>query len=451
MKYDLKNKRVSIIGAGRTGIAASEAVYACGGVPFVSDSSEKIDEKIKQRLHEINIEFETGGHSDRIFDCDLMILSPGVLSDSEIVVEAKSRGIAVWAEIELAYRICAGKIIGVTGSNGKTTTTTLIGEMLKNFGAPTYVCGNIGNPFIKFASEIPPDGIAVVELSSFQLEMIEKFRPDIAMILNITPDHLDRHGDIDSYAAAKLRIFENQNETDISIVNYDDTLLRSKCGDLKSGTKWFSVKSDEAEIYGSPGGSLIVDKRELMKSKDIKLIGVHNLSNVCAAAAAAKATGVDDNCIIDTLKTFAGVEHRLEFVRLIGGISFINDSKGTNVDSVYWALKAVSSPIILIAGGRDKAGDYKKLGDLIKDKVKTVVLIGEAADKIKKSWKGLSAFKFAVSIEEAVSLAMEEAHSGDTILLSPGCASFDMFKNYEERGLAFKNAVIRLEKGGVRK
>jgi len=449
MKYDLKNKRVSIIGAGRTGVAASEAVHACGGVPFVSDSSEKIDEKIKRRLEENSIEFETGGHSGRIFDCDLMILSPGVLSDSEIVVKAKSRGIAVWAEIELAYRICAGKIIGVTGSNGKTTTTTLTGEILKNFGVPTYVCGNIGNPFIKIASEIPPDGIAVVELSSFQLEMIEKFRPDIAAILNITPDHLDRHRDIDSYAAAKLRIFENQDDTDISIVNYDDTLLRSKCGHLKSETRWFSVKSAEAGIYGSPEGSLIVDKRKLMKSRDVKLIGVHNLSNVCAAVAAAKAVGVDDNCIMNTLKTFAGVEHRLEFVRLIGGISFINDSKGTNVDSVYWALKAVSSPVILIAGGRDKAGDFKKLSGLIEEKVKTVVLIGEAADKIKQAWNGLSAFKFAVSIEEAVSLASGEANSGDTILLSPGCASFDMFKNYEERGLAFRNAVIRLEKGGA--
>lgn len=451
MKYDLKNKRVSIIGAGRTGVAASEAVYECGGVPFVSDSSINIDENIKRRLQEINIEFETAGHSDRVFDCDLMILSPGVLPDSKIAVEAKSRGIAVWAEIELAYRICAGKIIGVTGSNGKTTTTTLIGEILKNFGVPTYVCGNIGNPFIKFASEIPPDGYAVVELSSFQLEMIDKFRPDIAAILNITPDHLDRHGNINSYAAAKLRIFENQDDTDISIVNYDDTLLRSKCRNLKSRTRWFSVKSDEAEIYGSPEGSLIIENSELMKSRDIKLIGVHNLSNVCAAVAAAKAVGVNDNSIIDTLRLFAGVEHRLEFVRLIGGISFINDSKGTNVDSVYWALKAVSSPVILIAGGRDKAGDFKKLSDLIKEKVKTVVLIGEAADKIKKVWKGLSPFKFAVSIEEAVSLASEEAISGDTILLSPGCASFDMFKNYEERGLAFKNAVSRLEEGSVKK
>ncbi len=451
MKFDLKNKRVSIIGAGRTGMAVSEVVYRLEGVPFVSDSSKTIGEGIEKQLRELEVEFEIGGHSDKIYDCDLMVISPGVPGDSEIVVKAKSRGITVWPEIELAYRICRGKIIGITGSNGKTTTTTLIGEILKNFGLPTYVCGNIGNPFIKIAGDVPSDGYAVVELSSFQLETIEDFKPDIAAVLNLTPDHLDRHGSLETYAKAKLRIFDNQDDNDISIINYDDNILRSKCGNLKSKSLWFSVESKEADLFGSPDGSIIAGEKEIMRSNNVKLIGIHNLSNACAAVAAAQAAGVDDNSIIKTLKSFAGVEHRLEFVRLIGGISFINDSKGTNVDSVYWALKAVSDPVILIAGGRDKQGDFERLKDLITDKVRAVVLIGEAAGKIKLAWKGLAYIMYASSMEEAVNMAFAESNAGDTILLSPGCASFDMFRNYEERGAAFKKAVLELEKSGIKK
>ena len=443
MKFDLNNKRVSILGAGKTGIATAEKVKNIGGIPLVSDFGN-IDENALDWLKESEIKFESGGHSDAVLDCDLMILSPGVLPDSKIVLKARSNGLTIWPEVELAYRICNGKIIGVTGSNGKTTTTVLIGEILKNSGISTFVCGNIGNPFIKVADEIPIDGYAVVELSSFQLETIDEFKAAAAVILNITPDHLDRHGDFERYASAKLRIFENQDKDDFSILNRDDNYLRNKCKNLASKTIWFSVDSKDTEIYAEPGGNLYINNNELMDSNDIRLRGVHNLSNVCAAVAAADSIGVDNVKIIDTLKSFAGVEHRLEFVRLIGGVSFINDSKGTNVDSVFWALKAVSTPVILIAGGRDKAGDFSRLNDLVKNKVKEVLLIGEAAGKIEKVWKRLTECKRASDMKEAVTIACGDAEDGDTVLLSPGCASFDMYRNFEERGKDFKKAVMAL-------
>ncbi|UCE65005.1 MAG: UDP-N-acetylmuramoyl-L-alanine--D-glutamate ligase [Candidatus Zixiibacteriota bacterium] len=444
MKFDLQNKRVSILGAGKTGIATAEKVKNIGGIPFVSDSGN-IDKNALDRLKENEIKFESGGHSDAVLECDLMILSPGVLPGSEIVLKARSRGLIVWPEIELAYKICNGKIIGVTGSNGKTTTTALIGEIFGNSGISAIVCGNIGNPFIKVADEIPADGYAVVELSSFQLEIIDGFKADAAVILNITPDHLDRHGDFEKYSSAKLRIFENQDKDDFSILNHDDNYLKNKCGDLASKMIWFSVESKDTEIHAEPGGKLYINNKELINSNDIKLRGLHNLSNVCAAVAVANSIGVDNDKIIDTLKSFAGVEHRLEFVRLIGGVSFINDSKGTNVDSVFWALKAVSTPVILIAGGRDKAGDFSRLNDLIKDKVKGVLLIGEAADKIERVWMHLTECMRAPDMKEAVSIAYGDARDGDTVLLSPGCASFDMYGNFEERGNDFKKAVMALK------
>jgi UDP-N-acetylmuramoylalanine--D-glutamate ligase len=444
MSYDLKNKRVSILGAGKTGMAVAEKVLTSGGIPFISDAG-MIGEDTLNTLNSKGIEFETGGHGDKAMDCDLMILSPGVDIGSEIVSKAKTMGKTVWPEIELAYRICSAKIIGVTGSNGKTTTTVLIGEILKNAGIPASVCGNIGYPFIKVADEIPAEGYAVVELSSFQLESIDEFTSYISVILNITPDHLDRHGSLESYAAAKMRIFENQKSDDYSVVNYDDGYLRDSCDNLESKTIWFSTESSDAHIHAEPGGGLFVSKNKLMNTGDIKLPGVHNLYNVCAATAVAGSIGIDKEIIIDTLKTFAGVEHRMEFVRLIGGVSFINDSKGTNVDSVIWALRAVSTPVILIAGGRDKAGDFSRLEELVRKKVKKAILIGEAASKIEKAWNGLAVCVSAPDMKAAVEMAYAEADDGDTVLLSPGCASFDMYKNFEERGKDFKNAVMGLK------
>jgi UDP-N-acetylmuramoylalanine--D-glutamate ligase len=444
---DLKYKKFTIIGAARSGIAAAEVVLKRGGIPFVSDSGQIKDGSLLKKLQALGIEHETGGHSERIYDGEYMILSPAVPSDSDIILNAKARGMIVWPEIELAYHLCMGKIIGITGSNGKTTTTALIGKILEDAGLKTFICGNIGTPFIGIAEQVPHDGWAVVELSSFQLEQIESFRPNIAVFLNLTPDHLDRHKTIEYYAAAKMRIFENQKDNDIAVVNHDDEMLVNLARQIPSYINWFSTRGNiESGVWAVPGEDVYVGQRDIMKADDIKIKGEHNLSNSCASIAAALGAGVPEENIVETLKSFAGVEHRLEPVRLIGGVSFINDSKGTNVDSVYWALKAVSAPVILIAGGKDKDGDFSALNDMIAKKAKLVVLIGKASDKIEATWKGIVRCVRATTMEDAVRLSFKESKPNDTVLLSPGCASFDMFDNYEHRGRVFKQAVEDLAK-----
>ena len=446
MHTNLKNKKVSIIGAGRSGISTAEVVKSLGATPFVSDSGQIRDEKLSSRLQSLNVDYETDGHSKKVYDCDLMVVSPGVSADAGIIVKAKSKKIPIWPEIELAYRLCEGRVIGITGSNGKTTTTALVGEILKAADIPSFVCGNIGFPFIDIAQKVPANGFAVVELSSFQLEQIVEFRPHIAAFLNLTPDHLDRHKDLDAYVAAKMRIFEKQTSDDIAVVNYDDLTLRKKSVAINARRRWFSVGNRlEDGAWALPGGEIHVDGAEFMKTDDVKIKGEHNLSNACAAIGVTLAAGVLKDTIILTLKSFAGVEHRLEPVRLIGGVSFVNDSKGTNVDSVFWALKAVSAPVILIAGGKDKGGDFSVLNDLIEEKTKLIVLIGQATAKIEQTWKEVGKCIRAGSMEDAVRVAFSHSDAGDTILLSPGCASFDMFDNYEHRGQVFKKAVADLQ------
>ena len=449
MTIDLKNKKVSIIGAGRSGTAAAEVVLTFGGIPFVSDSGQ-YNEETASRFREMAIDFEFGGHSPKVYDCDYVVVSPGVPSDSDVIRKANSNGLTVWPEVELAYRVCEGKIIGVTGSNGKTTTTTLIGEMLRKAGKEVAVCGNIGSPFIAAAPGISSRGFAVVELSSFQLELIDDFKPSVAIFLNITPDHLDRHGDFESYFAAKKRIFENQQPDDLAVVNYDDEKLRDIVDNIDSKITWFSTSTRIPDgAWGDLEGNLVANGKTVIRSSELRIKGAHNLSNACAAAAAAVSIGVKITDISDVLKSFPGVEHRLEPVRLIGGVSFINDSKGTNVDSVYWALQAVSTPVILIAGGKDKGGDFSALNKLIAEKVKTVVLIGQAASKIKTEWESITECSVAVDMDDAVRSAFDLADDGDTVLLSPGCASFDMYESFEHRGRVFKAAVEKLVSSGV--
>lgn len=439
-----------MIGAGRTGVATATAVKLLGGIPFVSDSDEAMSARVGQELSGSKIEAEFGRHSDRIFEGDLVIVSPGVSSRSDVIARARERNITVWPEVELAFRLCRGKIIGVTGSNGKTTTVTLIGEILKRAEREVYVCGNIGHPFISVARDMTTDGIAVVELSSFQLEIIDRFCADIAVFLNLTPDHLDRHGDLNTYLTAKMRIFENQSDENVAIVNHDDEILRENCRGLKARTRWFSVRDGVDDgVFAAPGGGFILDGQKIMESEELKIRGIHNLSNACAAAGAASALEVAKDHIVDVLKNFAGVEHRLEPVRLIGGVSFINDSKGTNVDSVRWALMAVSAPVILIAGGKDKDSDFNVLIDLVRQKVKCAILIGQAAPKILKAWKGVTECRTADSLRDAVRTAFDLAARGDTVLLSPACASFDMFDNFEHRGKVFKEIVNEIASSGV--
>jgi UDP-N-acetylmuramoylalanine--D-glutamate ligase len=450
MNIDLRNKKVSIVGAGKSGLSSAEIIKALGGIPFISDNAELKDNTVGDRLSTLGVKSEFGGHSESVFNSDLMIVSPGVPANADVIIRAKSRGITVWPEIELAYRLCQGGIIGITGSNGKTTTTALIGEILKNAGIPAFVCGNIGFPFIDIAQKVPSDGFAVVELSSFQLEQIDKFRANIAVFLNLTPDHLDRHGNLDTYIAAKMRIFENQGPQDTAVINSDDPILHARCAKLKSQQIWFSVGQKlKNGIWADPVGEIFNKDSILMNSSDIRIKGEHNLSNACAAIAAAISAGAPENKIIETLKSFAGVEHRLEPVRLIGGVSFINDSKGTNVDSVFWALKAVSAPVILIAGGKDKNGDFSALNEMVSKKVKLVILIGQASNKIETTWNDLATCVRADTMGDAVRLGLLKSLPGDTVLLSPGCASFDMFNNYEHRGKVFKQAVLDIEPKGI--
>jgi UDP-N-acetylmuramoylalanine--D-glutamate ligase len=275
---------------------------------------------------------------------------------------------------------------------------------------------------------------------------VDQFNSDIAIILNITPDHLDRHGNLGNYIEAKWNIFKNQTDQDSAILNYDDGVLREKSKSLKSQITFFSTQAKlDKGIWAVYGGDVYSENIKIMTGAEIKIRGEHNLSNACASIAAAKFCGISHDNIIKALKTFPGVEHRLEPVRLIGGVSFINDSKGTNVDSVFWALKAISTPIILIAGGKDKAGDFSVLNKFISQKVKNVIAIGQAAPKIKDTWSGLSRIIDADTMETAVKIAYDLARPGDTVLLSPGCASFDMFNNYEHRGQVFKKAVLALE------
>lgn len=449
---NLKGKRISIIGAGKSGVATAEIAKSLGATPFISDSAKIKDKTVLEKLATLEIYCEFGGHTSKALACDLMVVSPGVSANAEIIFDAKQAGIIVWPEIELAYRLCRGKIVGITGSNGKTTTTALIGEIFKNAGLPTFVCGNIGNPFVAIAQQVPENGYAIVELSSFQLEQIESFKPDIAVFLNLTPDHLDRHDGLEAYIDAKMRIFENQKVGDVAVVNYDDQTLSKRCPEVKSRLVWFSLqKMLDDGIWATTEGSIFDGKTELMKSSDVKIKGEHNLSNACAAIGAALSAGISKDKLIETLKSFAGVEHRLEPVRLIGGVSYINDSKGTNVDSVFWALKAVPAPVILIAGGKDKGGDFSALNEMVTKKVKLVILIGQASDKIEATWSKLVTCIRADSMEDAILKARINSKPGDTVLLSPGCASFDMFDNYEHRGQVFKKAVWDLKPEGASK
>jgi UDP-N-acetylmuramoylalanine--D-glutamate ligase len=452
MAVDLKGNRVSIIGAGKSGVSAAEVVRSLGATPFVSDGAHIKDNGLSGRLQSLGIVFEAGGHTERVYDCDMIVVSPGVPFDAEVLAVARVKGIPIWPEIELAFRLCGGRVIGITGSNGKTTTTALVGEILKNAGLPTFVCGNIGFPFIDVAQRVPENGFAVVELSSFQLEQISEFRPDVAVFLNITPDHLDRHKDLHTYISAKMKIFENQTSGDVAVINYDDPTLRKQSVAINARRRWFSISNRlEDGVWVGPEGVVFIDNTELMKSDDIRIKGEHNISNACAAIGAAMAAGVPKEIIVQTLKSFAGVEHRLEPVRLIGGVSFVNDSKGTNVDSVFWALKTIPAPVILIAGGKDKGGDFSALNEFVSQKVKLVVLIGQAAPKIELTWKDMTRCVRAGSMEDAVRTAYSNAAPGDTVLLSPGCASFDMFDNYEHRGRVFKQAVMELNEKGTGK
>ena len=447
---EIKNKKISIIGAVKSGVGAAKLIKRLSGIPFVSDSgnADKLADSIKV-LKENEIEYEVGSHTEKIFQCDLLVISPGVPTNSAIIQKATERKIKIISEIELAYNFCKGKIVAITGTNGKTTTTSLTGHILKECGFKTYVAGNIGEAFSEIALEVNENDIVVLEVSSFQLDFIDRFRPTIAMILNITPDHLNRYDyKLQNYIAAKLRIYLNQNSNDFLILNRDSESLVKSLSKHQSRDLYFSTSSKEDNgSYLEDGKILFYENKELVficKTSEINLKGEHNYANAMAAIMAAKIFGADNQKIIAALGSFSGVDHRLELVRELEGVKYINDSKATNIDAVWYALRSFDEPIFLILGGLDKGNDYNQIKDLIIEKVKKIYAIGTSAEKIFNFFHKTVKVEIMKSLEDAILEASREARADEIVLLSPACASFDMFRSYEHRGEVFKEAVRKL-------
>ncbi len=437
---DVHNKKVVVLGAARSGLAAARMLKRKGADVFVSDlAPESSKKEIARQLHEADIPCEFGQHSGRVFQSDLAILSPGIPYASSLVQNLLKMDIPVYSEIEAAWWFNASPVIGVTGSNGKTTTTSLIGAMLRKNDPRAIVAGNIGTPFSDYVDQSAPGRWAVVELSSFQLETIDAFRPSAAVLLNFAPNHLNRYESYAAYQDAKWRITKNMQADDLLVYNGDDSLLSQRAAVFSARKAAFSLnKKAEARLENE---TLYVHDTELLRVGEIALKGRHNVMNAMAAALAAREAGVDIKDIIEVLKTFKGLEHRLEHVRLLDGVNYVNDSKATTVESLYWALQSFKEPVVLIAGGQDKGSDFSRLNSLLARNVRQAVLIGSAAEKMRHAWQGVVAVQHADSMEDAVKKARKAAHKGDVVLLSPACASFDMFDDYEARGRIFKQIV----------
>lgn len=447
---DIKNKKISIIGAARSGIGAAKLAKKYGAVPFVSDSG--LEDRLKSNLLVLknsNIDYEVGQHSQSVYDCDLMVVSPGVPSDAEVIKAAKAKSIKVISELEFASWFCKGTIVGITGTNGKTTTTSLCGYLFNECGVKTYVAGNIGLAFSEIADKVKENEFVALEVSSFQLDLIENFKAKIAMILNITPDHLNRYeNSIEKYAISKQAIYKNQNEDDYLILGKDSQLLTQFLKSHKSLTFWFSTKQkvdngcwlDNEKIVFSNKGT----EEVICNINEMLIKGEHNIQNAMAVIIAAKISGFQNEKILNALRTFKGVEHRLEFVREIDGIKFINDSKATNIDSVIVALRSIDNPILLILGGLDKGNDYSLIEELVIKKVKKIYAIGSSAEKVFNYFHNKVKTEIRKNLDEVVASALSEAREGDIVLLSPACASFDMFENYEHRGNVFKEIVNKI-------
>jgi len=451
---ELKDKRVLVVGLGKSGVASALFMKARGARVTVSDakSGDELRNEIPALLDN-GITVETGGHGERTFrEQDLIVVSPGVPVDAPLLQQARALGEVVIGEIELAAQFLPGPIVAITGSNGKTTTTTLTGEILTAGGLPTLVGGNIGTPAISLAEQATREMVIVLEVSSFQLETIQTFRPKIAVVLNVTPDHLDRHKTFEAYVDAKARMFENQRGDDFAVLNEDDETCVEMAARTEAQVFWFSrLKEVKQGAWVRDGKILFRDgageksQREIMQVSEIPLKGAHNLENVLAAVCAGALMGCAPEKIRQAVREFKAVEHRLEFVATIGGVDYYNDSKATNVDATIKALESFPANIHLILGGKDKGSDYSVLNDLLRQRVKRVYTIGAAAEKI-ESQIGAAKVEIvrAVTLENAVRKANAVAVAGDVVLLAPACASFDQFKSYEHRGRVFKEIVSGL-------
>lgn len=448
---EVKGKKYSVIGGGVSGIAVSTLLRNNGAEVFISEKSDSAEKQEElEKLSEAGIEWESGRHSaDRIVAADAIVVSPGVFPPAPILFAAMKKNVRLYSEVEAAHWFCSSPIVGITGTNGKTTVATLLGHILQESGMNVCVAGNIGTPFSAVVEQSPKPDIFVLELSSYQLERLETFHAHMAIILNISPDHLERYRDMDEYAEAKFQVTRNQTAEDYFIYNSDDKELTVLAEKAVARRICCSLKEIENDGIYSNGEYLYFRKGEsverLMPRKHIPLRGDHNIYNIMTCAAAARLLDILPDSIDSSISNFKNIEHRIEFVLSLKGRTFINDSKGTNVDAVYAALQTMDAPIILIAGGKDKHSDLFHLNELIQSKVKSIVLLGEAAGRMEKEWSSIARNIFRVdSLESAVEKAWEISGEGDTILLSPACSSFDMFPNFEVRGNVFKEAVNKL-------
>jgi len=445
VQADFYGKKVTVVGLARSGVAAARALHALGALVTVTDK-KPLDQLVAQvdALGSGRIVVEAGGHPDHVFsDAELIVLSPGVPKLPQVRV-AQKRGVKVISELELAWLLSCSPYVGITGTNGKSTVTTLVGLMLERAQKKVLVAGNIGTALTEELSLLKEQDWIVAELSSFQLEDIETFRPRVAAILNVTQDHLDRYHDIAEYGEAKARIFMNQRKEDFLVLNFDDPLVKPYAKRTQATVVPFSRL-----LRFNPGacvldGYLTFNNQRVIRVDEIKIKGVHNLENALAAAALALSAGADVPSVAAVLREFPGLEHRLEFVREKSGVTYINDSKGTNVGAVVKSVEGFTQPVILIAGGLDKGSDFGPLYELFKQKVKLLILIGKAAGKMANALGTSTETVFAQTLQDAVTLAAARSASGDVVLLSPACASFDMFKDFEDRGRQFKEAVRAL-------
>ncbi len=444
---------ISIIGAAKSGLAAARSLSESGARIFISDiqSEEKLQQSLARENLTDKVEYEAGGHTERVLNADFIVLSPGVRPDIPVLVEAASRNIPVYSEIEVAYRLSKGRRLVVTGSNGKTTTTTLLSLFCREQFSEVFLGGNIGIPMIEFATKTSANSVQVLEVSSFQLETISEFRPDIAIITNFFENHLDRYPSYSAYIEAKKRIALNMSPDHWLILNADQAQMREMADSVTCKAAWFGWNTTGTApcVTIVDDNFVFIDKNGQQKSlfpvSSVKLIGRHNLENVMCAALAAILAGVDPKHLEPVVKSFPGVEHRLEWVTEVNGVTFINDSKGTNCAASITALQACKPPMILIAGGRDKGTDLSDWVTAVRTLSKGVVLYGEARARFRSALEGLVPLKTAGSFEQAVETAYSWAESGDTVLLSPACSSYDLFPNFEVRGERFKELVRALK------
>lgn len=450
---ELKGQKVLVVGSGKSGIGAARLLGKAGALPVLFDSNEKLDmTELREKTGDVpGLEIVLGElDEEKKKEIGLVVISPGVPIDAPMLEEYRSKNIPIWGEIELAYAFAQGNVIAITGTNGKTTTTTLVGQIMKAYFDSVYVVGNIGNPYTDIALQTKPETVTVAEISSFQLETVHTFHPRVSAILNITPDHLNRHHTMECYVATKEKVAQNQTAEDTCVLNYEDAYTREFGNRCPAKLIFFSsrrkleegVYLDGEEIVLSEGGKEL----RLMNIHDMNLVGMCNVENVMAAIAISRAMNVPMEMILNTIREFKAVEHRIEFVATKNGVDYYNDSKGTNPDAAIQGIRAMSKPTVLIGGGYDKQSEYDEWIEAFEGKVKAFVLIGQTREKIAECARkhGISNIILADTFEEAFAICVKQAQPGDAVLLSPACASWGMFPNYEVRGKMFKELVGKI-------